>query len=457
MYQWTELFLYKVVFIAELLVAMHLYSFRRKKRNRYPLRIAISVIACMLLGYAYPVASFSAWYSSVMFLVLFFICAATLFFVYELPFKQVFFLSVSAYTTQHFAHELYSLFANAFQLVSKATMGMYGDALVEISFTSSKTWFVGLVYVEVYFLSYWLLYKLFGTKINREDVRINNFYIAVMAALILVVDIVMNAVSVYIPEGYSKVYSFLTCIYNLICCMLILYLQVSMCVQKKLERELETLSLLLHQSKEQYRQSDENITLLNLKCHDLKHQIREYAGKREIEEEYIRDLENIVNIYDSPVKTGNDALDLIFTEKSLLCHKNEITLTCLADCSRLNFISSADLYGLFGNIIDNAIDAVTKLSDKDKRHIDLVVKNVNCFVSIQVDNYYTGKIQLDESGLPMTTKEDKNYHGYGLKSIAMIIDKYNGDLKLSVGKEIFSLSILFPIAEKPPVETQAVG
>lgn len=278
MYQFTELFLYKFIFIAELLIVMHLYSFRMKKRGKYALRVAAGAVVCLALGYAYPVASFSAWYASLMFLVLFFICAASLAFIYDIPAKQVFFLAVAAYTTQHFAHELYSLIATASELALEPT-----SACTATKFLHSTSLRCARGFPRLFMWKFILLptglYKLFGKKINREDVRINNFSIAVIAALILVVDIVMNAVTVYIPEGYNRTYVVLSCIYNLICCMLILYIQVSMCVQKKLERELETVSLLLHQSEEQYRQSNENIMLLNLKCHDLKHQIREYTQK----------------------------------------------------------------------------------------------------------------------------------------------------------------------------------
>lgn len=448
MYQFTELFLYKFVFIAELLAAMHLYSFRMKKKNRYPLRLVLSALVCLGLGYAWPIASYSAWYASLMFLVLFFLCSVSLFFIYDIPVKQVFFLAVASYTTQHFSHELYSLVATTTQLALEPTLGMYGDEVFQFDLGSLRSWFAILVYAEIYLMCYWILYKIFGRKINREDMRISNFSIAVIAALILLVDIIMNAVAVYITEGYSRTYAALTCIYNLICCGLILYIQVRMCVQKKLERELETVSLLLHQSEEQYRQSNENIMLLNLKCHDLKHQIREYTQKRTLDEEYIKDLENIVNIYDSPVKTGNEALDLILTEKSLLCRKNRITLSCFADCSRLGFISNADLYGLFGNIIDNAMEAVIKIEDETKREINIVVKNVNSFISIEVENYYDGEMKLDDSGMPITTKKNKNYHGFGLKSVSLIVAKYGGDLKISVGKEIFSLCILFSVSEK---------
>lgn len=443
-YQPTELFLYKFVFIAELLTAMHMYSFRMKKRKCYYLRVALGVLLCMALGYAYPVALFSAWYASLMFLALFFLCSVSLFFIYDIPVKQIFFLAVASYTTQHFAHELYSLIVTVTTLAVDPTLGMYGDEVFRLDLTSARAWFSILVYIEVYFVSYWALYKIFGKKINREDMSISNFSIAVIAALILLVDIVMNAVAVYIPDGYNRIYASLSCVYNLICCLLILYMQVRLCLQKKLERELQTLAFLLHQSEEQYRQSNENIMLLNLKCHDLKHQIREYTQKHTLDEEYIKDLENIVNIYDSPVKTGNEALDLILTEKSLSCRKNRISLTCFADCSRLGFISNADLYGLFGNIIDNAMEAVMKIKDETKREINIIVKNVNSFISIEEENYYEGEMKLDDSGLPVTTKKNKDYHGFGLKSVSHIVEKYGGDLKISVGREIFSLSVLFP-------------
>lgn len=448
MYKLTELFLYKFVFIAELLIAMHMYSFRMKKRNKYVLRVILGSLLCMALGYAYPVASFSAWYASLMFFVLFFFCSVSLFFIYDIPVKQVFFLAVASYTTQHFAHELYSLIATTTTLALDSTLGMYGDEMFSFDFSDIRAWFSVLVHIEVYFASYWALYKIFGKKINRDDMRISNFSIAVIAALILLVDIVMNAIAVYIPEGYNRTYTALSCVYNLICCILILYIQVKLCVQKKLESEVQTLSFLLHQSEEQYRQSNENIMLLNLKCHDLKHQIREYTQKHTLDEEYIKDLENIVNIYDSPVKTGNDALDLILTEKSLSCRKNRISLTCFADCSRLGFISNADLYGLFGNIVDNAMEAVMKIEDETKREMSINVRNINSFISIEAENYYDGEVKTDDSGMPVTTKKNKDYHGYGLKSVSLIVEKYGGDLRISADGNIFSLCILFPVSDK---------
>ena len=448
MYDLTELFVYKFVFIAELLVAMHLFFFRRKKRSLYPLRIAIGAVICLGLGGAYPIAFYSAWYSSVMFFVLFTLCALSFAFIYYATAKQIFFLSVAAYTAQHSAHEIYALLANSFKLVVSPTMGMYGDSPINLIFDDRVVWVNLLVYIEIYFACYWILYNIFGKKVNKEEMQIKNFHVVVMAALILIVDIILNAVAVYISAGYSREYTYLTSFYNLICCSLIFYIQISLCVERNLRNELEIVSVLFHESEKRFKRSEENVMLLNLKCHDLKHQIREYAGKVSIDKEYVKDLVDIVDIYDSSVKTGNAALDLILTEKSLFCHRNKIILTCLADCSRLKFISDADLYSLFGNIVDNAIEAVMKITDKGKRSINVIVKNVGTFVSIEVDNYFSSGLIFDADGLPKTDKLEEGYHGFGLKSIKMITEKYGGDLNISANDNIFSLSILFPLSNE---------
>ncbi len=59
----------------------------------------------------------------------------------------------------------------------------------------------------------------------------------------------------------------------------------------------------------------------------------------------------------------------------------------------------------------------------DKRYISLIVKNINSFISISVDNYYDGNIVLGENVLPLTTKKDKDYHGFGMKSIQLVVNK----------------------------------
>lgn len=87
---------------------------------------------------------------------------------------------------------------------------------------------------------------------------------------------------------------------------------------------------------EQYELTRENIALINQKCHDLKHQIRALrnATKEELEH-YLEEIEGQVQIYDAIVKTGNEVLDTILTEKSLYCKERGISVFCVADGSQM--------------------------------------------------------------------------------------------------------------------------
>jgi sensor histidine kinase regulating citrate/malate metabolism len=104
-------------------------------------------------------------------------------------------------------------------------------------------------------------------------------------------------------------------------------------------------------------------------------------------------------------------------------------------------MSEEDTYSLFGNIIDNAIDAVIKLPE-DQRMIRLKITKTGNMVSVSEKNSYAGELQLVD-GLPKTTKEDSNHHGYGMKSIRMITSKYNGTMEIDLDDNLFNISLLF--------------
>ena len=442
----TYLFYYKIVFIFEILLAMFLLSFNLKKKENFILRFILSILVCVVIGIFFPLfknISYTWWYSSIMFIFLFACCTFALSIMYGASWQKIFFVSILAYTTQHFAHELYSFIANSLNLVDSSSMGIYSSDILDITNLSINILQL-VLYLDIYVIVYVAIYFLFGRKLKQNDVKISSFSILTISFVILLIDVILNSILIYTKQ-YNRLYSIIICVYNIICCLMIFYIQFSLTRTKYLENELLTTSKLLHLSEEKYKESKENIDLINIKCHDLKHQIREYASKSYVSKETISGIENLVNIYDSTVQTGNEVLDLILTEKSLICQKKEISLTCLADCSKLNFISNEDLYSLFGNAIDNAIEAVVKINDKEKRSINLIIRNVYSFITITIENYYKGEIELNSDGLPITTKDNKDYHGFGMKSIKLLVDKYNGDLKITTKKNIFTLSILFSI------------
>lgn len=230
---------------------------------------------------------------------------------------------------------------------------------------------------------------------------------------------------------------------------LILYLQNELFKKSAMQQEFAVMNMLWKMEKEQYQLSKENIALINQKCHDLKHQIRAIRGaSREDIEKYLEEMEDSIQIYESIVKTGNEVLDTILTEKSLYCRERGITVSCVADGSQMDFINTVDLYAILGNALDNAIEAVEKFKHEEKRQIDVLIHRQQNFLVINIINPIKGNLTYEEE-LPVTTKGDKRYHGFGLRSMRYLVKKYDGFLSVSEEDGCFSLKILIPIpAEK---------
>ena len=132
---------------------------------------------------------------------------------------------------------------------------------------------------------------------------------------------------------------------------------------------------------------------------------------KEEREKYIEEIQDSIQIYEAMVKTGNDVLDTIF-----------------------------------GNAMDNAIECVKNLPKQEKRQIDVLIHRQHQFLIVQIMNPVEEELEFEDN-LPVTTKHDKAYHGYGLRSIKNSVKKYNGVFQVKIKDGCFCLKILFPIKE----------
>ncbi len=229
--------------------------------------------------------------------------------------------------------------------------------------------------------------------------------------------------------------------------VVLLYLEGEMFKKSNIRQELEVMNLLYQKEREQYYLTKENIELINQKCHDLKHQLRALRkGDKEELDKYLKEIENSVEIYEAIVKTGNEVFDTILTEKSLHCRAKQIQVSCVADGSQMDFMDTIDLYALLGNAMDNAIEAVEQFEEPEKRQIDVMIYRQQQFLVIHIMNPLPQTLTYSE-GLPVTTKEDKKLHGYGMRSMKMIVRKYEGFLSASEEDGCFSLKMLIPISK----------
>ena len=226
----------------------------------------------------------------------------------------------------------------------------------------------------------------------------------------------------------------------------ILYAHLIQCCELRVRKELEAVQNVLQNQYAQYKQSKESIELINYKYHDLKHQIAVLrsetdSGKRE---EFLDKMEADIKKYENQNKTGNKVLDTVLTTKSLYCAKHNITFTCVADGTLLNFMDVMDICSIFGNALDNAIECEYTIEDKEKRCITLDIHKKGNMLIIRLENYCQNELKAD-TNFPETSKKDKYNHGFGLKSIHYIAEKYDGVVKIGVKNNIFILSILFQV------------
>lgn len=210
--------------------------------------------------------------------------------------------------------------------------------------------------------------------------------------------------------------------------------------------EREKLAALLHMQEESYRISAESIEVVNRKYHDLKYQIALLKTDLPQEEKavFLNEMEQEISAYEARNKTGNETLNILLSAKTLQCQKENITLTCVADGKELGFMSASDISVLFGNAIDNAIEGASKIDSPEKRLIHLTVAAQKAFLHIRVENYCEDKLTFRD-GLPVTTKSDSAFHGFGVKSMRAIAEKYGGTLTTTLKDGWFELRILIPI------------
>lgn len=217
-------------------------------------------------------------------------------------------------------------------------------------------------------------------------------------------------------------------------------------MELRVRHELESVQSILHNQYVQYKQSQEAMEIIEYKYHDLKHHILALRAEDNTQERnaYLDKMEEEIQNYEAQNKTGNQVLDTLLTAKNLYCMKNNISMTCVVDGPLFDFMDVMDICSIFGNALDNAIEYEKQIPDKEKRLIHVTAFSQKNFLIIRFENYCEDSLAFDKN-LPVTTKGDARFHGYGLKSIRYTARKYGGEVDVSAQDNWFNLKILIPM------------
>lgn len=422
-------------FVLELVLAAWVYCHYYERRENFAIRAAVA-IGLMLLNsvlwhHLSGIIPSKAWAISSMgiakYLLFFLIGYGSILLCLKCEKPEAMFCMTCALATQHLSYVLYD------------------DVLALSGWAYDSAQAVAIISI-VMLLVYLAAYHLFVRKMKQHpELSFQNRENLLVGGLLILFTIVIK----FIMEPYlsarsmTKLYV-LVSIYDIVCCVLALMLEQGLFRNQALTDEKNFLTQLVHMQEEQYRTSKANVEMVNIKCHDMKHQISHITSTTD--PDAIRELEQIISVYDSSLQTGNEILDVCLMEKKLLCEKNSIKLDCIANGQCLSFMQPSDLFSMFGNALDNAMEAVCKLDDVEKRIIFVSVKEELGMAIIHVENNYTGELIMAD-GIPRTSKDDEFYHGYGVKSIRMVVEKYDGNMALLPQNGIFNLNITIPMPE----------
>lgn len=177
--------------------------------------------------------------------------------------------------------------------------------------------------------------------------------------------------------------------------------------------------------------------------HDMKNHLLVLERQNSSKEtaQMLETLQHEVEMYENYAHTGNDILDIILKEKTELARKKQINFSITADLDGINFIEPLDISTIFGNSLDNAIEASEKLPEGQGAILVKAVRVQN-FLSILIENNCG---ENSPSGSRRTTKKDDFLHGFGISNMKNAAAKYKGQLITKCENGKFTLKILIPI------------
>ena len=192
---------------------------------------------------------------------------------------------------------------------------------------------------------------------------------------------------------------------------------------------------------EQYRQSE------RLR-HDMKNHIIALSALSRNNEwekinDYLKNMEDIALNAGGDI-TGNKAVDVLLYQKRKRAEEENIKWECDVQMSKGCCINEFDLCVLFGNILDNALEACGRMQKGECRFINIQAKTVKKCLLLEVKNSMDRTEKFTDG---FTNKEDSQEHGIGLLNVGDVVNKYNGVVNVEAEKGIFVISVLMPLSD----------
>ena len=280
---------------------------------------------------------------------------------------------------------------------------------------------------------------------DRKNMEIGFRLWASVLAIPIVTDVILMA-QYYINDGFhNSVYEVL--LYTLY--LIINYVAFSMFDDIQQVMLLKNENKLLEQQRGYYLKQCEQVQKLWEDMREFRHNIKnQYVSEqvmlingdyKELEQRYRTMIDYIQSevLYAS---SGNLYIDSIINYKLSVMQNLNASIKCDLLIPKELPVNSDDMIVILGNLLDNSIDALKEVSNKEKQfQIKLVYDEPNLILLIS--NTYEGKRYSDTMNNYLTTKDNKDMHGIGLKSVKKIVDNYKGRIIYNDRDGIFEVKL----------------
>lgn len=310
--------------------------------------------------------------------------------------------------------------------------------LVVIDGQNILRWEVYVIAIAIRIVSLIIIYEVlknFKYKIKANDCAVlSTVFMIGFAALMFSVYNVLNLSKI----PHILIFFSLT-IFILIFLIVFLYSKNTMFLREQEQKDKMQIAQ-LQQQFAYYQEKLKDEEKVRSVYHDMKNHL--LVLQRQINSpetaEMVEKLQSQVAMYEDYDHTGNDILDIILKEKSETAREKHIALSVTADLNGVDFIEPLDVSTIFGNGLDNAIEASEKLPE-EQRAILVKAGRVQNFFSVLIEN---SCLQNREYTKQRTTKSDDFLHGFGISNMRKAAEKYDGQLTIKCENEKFTLKNL---------------
>lgn len=407
-----------------------------EKRNHYWLRLVSGIVFSLLFVSLYGVlhktilttnsVSLISVISVIWYILVVIWTGGLMAFCHKMNMTELVWILITSYAAQHF------IYVAVIELIFFGLLG-----------SSGYVWQQLLAYIAFTIAICTLMYFLFTPNLRaRKHLYVQN---SLRNCIVLSVFLFIFLASTFINQANARQdyvgINYLSVCSDFVNCVLVVAVQYVSLRGARLRNEKEMAFTLLRSEKKQYETFKNAVDYINIKCHDLKHEIAAIHREGVFNKKRLDEITDKISVYESFANTGNETLDFLITEKNLECSKLGISLSCMADASGFRIMEAEDIFVLFGNMLDNAVEYLKNVEDGDKRFIRLYINRHGNLNIIHQENYFEGDLTF-ANGLPQTIKPDRINHGYGVKSMRRIAEKYGGEMSVSVNSNIFKIDIV---------------